>query len=312
MRASRRRTGFVDVDGLMGWRKLESAFHLDLNFPRHAAVRSGHDQQWNHENGSEWLAANPVLVPGLNALLLSSLQNSRTSGSTTNNTGPMALDTSDDPGNTLLLERTTEDPFAKLPRELSDAIFDFLCPTDVASLRLASCARFLPLSTWKSIIYKEMPWLWEAWDDKEPSFWALVSHHDLAKAIEKQQDALASFYETQAVYSSVIQEEMPEIWDEWSHDNQWLFQMPSSILTNYLDPESPALNPPTMLPQEGTNWCRLYYKIKTHWQDLQGLQNRQRIWNDVEEILNRISRYREEGKIQDGAITRARSSTDFL
>ncbi|KAL4767160.1 hypothetical protein BDW60DRAFT_220752 [Aspergillus nidulans var. acristatus] len=41
----------------------------------------------------------------------------------------------------------------------------------------------------------------------------------------------------------------------------------------------------------GTNWHRVYATIKRNWACLKGLHNRQRIWEDVAEIIRRIQKY---------------------
>ena len=45
------------------------------------------------------------------------------------------------------------------------------------------------------------------------------------------------------------------------------------------------------------NWYDCYCRLKFNGKDLKGLQNRRRIWRDVEEIVRRIENYRNEGKI---------------
>lgn len=57
----------------------------------------------------------------------------------------------------------------------------------------------------------------------------------------------------------------------------------------------PGADPTSLVPPEGTDWCRLYYVIKTQWQRFKGLRNRERIWTDIEEIFRRIAVYRNEG-----------------
>lgn len=53
------------------------------------------------------------------------------------------------------------------------------------------------------------------------------------------------------------------------------------------------------LPVGNTDWFSLYKHVKFSWQNLKGLQNRKRIWKDVNEIVTRIERYMGEGKIKD-------------
>ena len=90
--------------------------------PRYPAVQRGQTQWWLHHNEDGRLAANPILVQLLPPLLLSA---NRTS-----------------------LKPSSNDPFTKLPRGLSDAIVELSDPNDIASLRSASCAEDLLLSSW--------------------------------------------------------------------------------------------------------------------------------------------------------------------
>jgi hypothetical protein len=51
------------------------------------------------------------------------------------------------------------------------------------------------------------------------------------------------------------------------------------------------------LPQDRTNWYEVYRLIVTHWDQLKGLRNRQRIWKICATICERIEKLTEEGKI---------------
>lgn len=266
MRASRFRLGRVDIDGLAGWRMLESNWKRSDGPPRDPAVCRGRDQEWNHRSGDAWIVANPVLVPSLRSFLQSSW--------------------SPPPASYAQMQPRPDDPFLKLPRELSDAVLGLLSPLDRASLRLASCATYLPLSHWKNLLKEDMPWLWELWDDVEPYFWATMSLPALF-AETKRRDELEGHISEEV---NIVQEEIAEIGESWSRDQPW----PEK---SYATLQSAAKEPPITLPAENPNWCRVYYEIMTHADELHGLRNRQRIWTDVEEILRRIRKYRDEGKI---------------
>ena len=276
IRASRLRAGGIDVNGLAGWHRQQSDYESNWKFSRrYPAVVRGREQSWNHYRGDEWLAANPVLIPGLPSFLHSTLRQSQSS-----------------------VEKypTQKDPFAKLPRELNDAVFKLLSPVDIASLRLASYATHLPLVHWRQVIQEDMPWLWEIWDKEKPSFWVTTSFSAL-KAEQKRKEETE---EQRQRYRTVIGEDMPEIWDIMCQDRPWLTEEyavgPGASYANLGD-SVPDLS--AITSAEGINWCRLYYELKSHWEELKGLKNRQRIWEDVEEILRRIGKYREEGKIVD-------------
>lgn len=131
-----------------------------------------------------------------------------------------------------------------------------------------------------------MPWLWELWDDVKPYFWATMSLPALF-AEKKRRDELEGHISEEV---NIVQEEIAEIGESWSRDQPW----PE---TSYATLQSAAKEPPITLPAENPNWCRVYYEIMTHADELHGLRNRQRIWTDVEEILRRIRKYRDEGRI---------------
>ena len=137
-----------------------------------------------------------------------------------------------------------------------------------------------------------MPWLWEVWDPATPSsFWALTSVSALAKEKMRREDVARELQEQH----TVIKEEMPEILEAWwrehrVEDKPYRLCPPDFLL----EPEEP---PKTALSEENINWCRVYYKISNEWLDLPGLHNRQRIWRDVEKILERIRKLRDEGRI---------------
>ena len=118
---------------------------------------SANSPQWEHVVGSEYLAANPVDIPGLSCLLdyngfhrgralsidgICHAVFSRELGS-----GPC------DP---------KKDPFEDFPVELRITILEELRSKDIANLRLASKAfRPLPLSLFRKLLLQDMPWMWE-------------------------------------------------------------------------------------------------------------------------------------------------------
>lgn len=266
-RASRFRLGHVDIEGLIGWRMLESDWKPSNGPSHHPAVHRGIDQWWNHVSGDAWIAANPVLIPSLDPFL----QSSWAAGSASH----------------AQMEPRPDDPFLQLPRELSDAILSLLSPLDRASLRLASCATYLPLSLWEQLLKEDMPWLWELWDNAEPCFWATMSLPTLF-AEKKRRDEIQRHISKQV---DIANEETPEISETWGRDRPRP-EKPHATL------QSPAARePPIALPASNPNWCRVYYEIMTRADELQGLRNRRRIWTDVEDIVRRIRGYRDEGTI---------------
>lgn len=268
-RVSRLRTGRVDVAGLMGWRILESDYETDRSFPHREAVKESHQQEWHHRRGDQWLAANPIVVPGLGrALCLAVSENNALSKD-----NPKGMSGS-------------EDPFSRFPREIADAILDLLSPVEIAALRLADCARFLAIESWYRQLREEMPWLWEVWDTTLPSFWATTTVSALSAERKRNEETERQWLAAR----DVIQQEMPEVMETWEMENP-------REAESYAACGNDGLKDVMVLPKDKTNWCRAYYEIRRNREALKGLQKRERIWKAVEEIFRRIDVYRGEGRI---------------
>lgn len=117
--------------------------------PNHPAVDRGSDQWWTHREDDEFLAANPLHIPGLSALLESSR---REQDAFVPRASPF--------GARSATSNVTEDIFGKLPEEIRDIIVAPLDSKDVANLRLASRSfRHLPHTLWHDLMKKDMPWI---------------------------------------------------------------------------------------------------------------------------------------------------------
>ncbi|KAJ4128221.1 hypothetical protein NW768_008509 [Fusarium equiseti] len=240
-RASLRRQGVVDVEGLVQWWRLEGDYDGFEEFPRAQAVMDGGEQWWAHNLGDEYIVANPCFVPGLEPLLQSSEQ----ANGSDNGGSELA---------TMSISTANYDPFAKLPAEIKHAILIELSFKDIASLKLVSRAfQHLPNSVLYEVTVRDTPWLYEAWSSLPISFWATTTKEAL---VEKWDDGRDAFNRS-------------------AH---------------------PAV-PVRQLSRTGTDWLRLHAEIFRNQKGLLGLKNRRRIWKDCEEILDRIDKYRKEGKI---------------
>lgn len=194
-------------------------------FPRAFPVKNGWGQCWRHDIGAEFLAANPVNVPGLDTRIaqycqkISDYGDEDYQGADADNT---ILRTRsylrmrpkiDDP----LKLRASRDPFQKLPLELVHRILDYLSSKDLARIRLATRSFWqFHESIFRRFLYEDMPWLWEVKD----------------------------------------------------------------------------------IPSSGADWYDLYMMAKFIWCNIKGWQKRRMIWQDIEEIVKRIGKYREEGMIE--------------
>lgn len=118
--------------------------------PRELAVTNGQDGMWHHEPGCEYLAANPVKIPGLPALYKAAK-----TGSASKSIFPTPEDG----------KVSDRDPFAKLLAEIKLMIIDYMPAKDIANLRLCTRAvRQLPNILFRRLLLEEMPWMWEVKD----------------------------------------------------------------------------------------------------------------------------------------------------
>ncbi|KAF5639246.1 hypothetical protein F52700_4098 [Fusarium sp. NRRL 52700] len=95
-------------------------------------------------------------------------------------------------------------------------------------------------------------------------------------------------------------------------DNPWLYEAWSSLPISFWATTTQteikqkierggdihATPRPVKLPGKGeTDWLRVQVELSKNWKTLLGLQNRRRIWDDCQVILNRVDKYRKQGKI---------------
>jgi hypothetical protein len=266
----------------MGWYYYEHDYRDVYSFPHHPDVKSSASQFWQHTQGLEYLAANPLFVPALDPILRSIV----VSDSTFNSQVGAFVATEAVPA------RVSKDILNTLPEELRLEVLAYLPSKDIANLRLASHTfRQLPVLLWRRLIREEMPWLWEVWTEDEPFKWATVSFDQLKQdATEKQvlEEELASM-------RAIVEQELPELVEAWEESERALIPIRPDVQV-----ESHAQVLRSMawkLPPRKINWFALYTLITRQWKDLKGLHNRARIWKAVEEIIRRIKKYRTEGKI---------------
>ena len=76
-------------------------------------------------------------------------------------------------------------------------------------------------------------------------------------------------------------------------------QLPIILFRKRLVQDMPWFFEARDMPASSTDWFKLYTMLKGCWQDIKGLRNRKRIWKDVNEIMDRVERYRKGGQIVD-------------
>ncbi|RFU72410.1 hypothetical protein TARUN_9860 [Trichoderma arundinaceum] len=279
IRISKQKMGTVSLDSLM---QLRSNHFCDRFGERHPDVADARSDGWNWHCmiGSEYLAANPIFIPGFRALCEAAVSDAE---GFDNRRSPFP-DRSEDGELSVL-----QDPFLKLPAELKQAIVWNLDSRDIAALRLASRAFYhLPMTLWHTLIVREMPWVYEAWcDDATPYPWALADASDL-KQMREQAEAYSLERDRRAEVLKTNEPDFYPIWEKNEPRSPPWFETPEfqAQLKQSLDRKM-AMGP-IVLPRDRTNWYQLYKDIKTNEDKLKGLRNRKRIWANVGDIVDKV------------------------
>ena len=127
--------------------------------PRDRAVILGRKQWWHHEPGFEYLAANPVNIPGLPALLQTSQSRS---GDSSEVMSSSEVKRSQPDETSEGFRADSADPFRSVPTEVTSMVLDYLSSKDIANLRLATRAfRQIPALQFRRLLLEDMPWMWE-------------------------------------------------------------------------------------------------------------------------------------------------------
>ena len=247
----------------MLWQEDESAKGTVYAFPHGPAVKKLQDQTWICQPSYEWVMANALYVPGLQDLFKSCTDESADISPRVG-----ALDTAHDQ---IARISCAHDPLCDVPLEIRDELLSYLGSAGIANLRLASRAfTHLPISLWRRLVIKEMPWLWEAWSDAIPSYWA--TKYATETIIHQQLD----HYE----YDDLEERKLTLLPIQWAEDEARYDETTKKPLSR---------GDSLVLPKHGTNWYKLFVALKGPEKDLdKGLRNRRRIWRDVEEIVKQI------------------------
>jgi hypothetical protein len=163
---------------------------------------------------------------------------------------------------------TSGDICDKLPEELRDMMLADLGSQDVANLRVASRSfRHLPYTLWHDLMKKEVPWIWEAWNDRPYPFMSrttkteLIAHDETIQSLVQAAAALPLGSQQRAVQE-----------DRIAHDEAE-FHKPHLV---------------EQLDRLHTDWYFLYCQLRREWRNIKGLQNRERIWKASEFVVRRV------------------------
>lgn len=251
----------------MNWRNAEFDWDAFESFPRAKDVKRSQQQWWSHEPGTEYLVANPLYVPGLPEILLAAVKDE---GLCASYDPSYEIESSQSPTNRPTPSHNSQADFLfVLPAEIRLMVIDYLSSSDITSLSIASKAfTELPNTVWYRLVRREMPWLWEAWDESEcihkPLLWTNVTTADI-KSVIRARD----------IYARALCEDFHT---EHAAERVAEYRFPLSVIM----PEQ------VKLPRVNTDWCHVLVQIQLNWDKLKGLRNRQRIWIDVEEVVRRI------------------------
>ncbi|KAI6796882.1 hypothetical protein KC363_g3038 [Hortaea werneckii] len=155
-RISLRHLGRVDIDGLWRLRQERGSFvnRFDGMLPGSHDVKWVSQESYSAVPGTEYLAADPVDVPGLSTLIQGCLAK-----------GEDVCESVFDASELMIDSAEHSDPFLRLPPELQHDLLRQLSRRDVANLRFVSPAfKQLPQIYFRHLVEAEMPWLWEVSD----------------------------------------------------------------------------------------------------------------------------------------------------
>jgi len=176
-----------------------------------------------------------------------------------------------------------KDPFSQLPPELRQLLPLYLARSDIANLRLASASfRQLPQLYFQNLVRTEMPWIWEL-DTSEGRcdwymLWCKLHAADGGAGMdEKERQWLEDVRRRKLDALDKVQEEYrksksrPRTLDLKEDRKRRVKKVEEEA-----DAEIKAGYESGMWPPRTIN-------------ELRGLRNRRRIWEDLEEIVRRIS-----------------------
>ncbi|PPJ57650.1 hypothetical protein CBER1_00109 [Cercospora berteroae] len=150
------------LGGLLSWwrNNIHQKIFSQDSGPRSRCGEVGklNEQWWSHENGTEYIAANPLFIPNLAKVIADATTPHPIDGNSGAFDLPKATNFSPSPG----------DLFATLPAELRLNILTELSSEDLCNLRLVSRSfRQLPLTLYHEMLMKNMKFFWEAWPARD-------------------------------------------------------------------------------------------------------------------------------------------------
>jgi hypothetical protein len=156
-----------------------------------------------------------------------------------------------------------------------DLVLAHLSSRDIANLRLVSRAFYhLPITLWHDLMQKEMPWIWEAWTDR--------AYPGLTCTTRNELDAIDEMLKSQVWALEAL----------YGDQRAAIEQANCERNKRYAELLEPW--PVRQLDRLRTDWYWLYCRINGEWENIKGLQNRERIWKTLEFVVRRVDRPEED------------------
>jgi hypothetical protein len=232
--------------------------------PMHESVSVCGGQWFVHNPGSEFTVAQPLQILALTTIFEAA---QRPDDFDAKELSPFGAKETTATNN-------SSDIFGKLPGELRDMVLTSLGSKDIANLRLASRTfRHLPVTLWRELLKKELPWIWEAWSERPYPFMSCTTRPELEAHDRAVKDG------TRAA-QRLGDEEKTKQMELVARDNA-AFREPRAA---------------QHLSRLRTDWHYLYCRLAREWKNIKGLQNRERIWKTIEYIVRRIADPEEDSK----------------
>lgn len=301
-KASYRRLGCVDLDAIWHWREMQHdpyayGLTVDETLPGAEILRGRklENDPWCHHPGDEWLAANPVEVPGLSDTLA-------------NCSVTPKIDSK--------LQSASAYLFA-LPAELVDHVLSFLGQRDlIAAAGTCHLLRFHAQPLFKAYTIQDLSWFWELFEGEAyptspdwPATWDPCNPPGLD--VPELPLGLATAEEEKEICNQVI-EDHPELIGVGNAVRTLNFLRREIILNPYRTKIEWSLREwdtfradvtdwirrpaSSSHSDEGTlDWIRLWHSLHPSTTLYPGIRNRARIWKDCNRILDHRSRMREQG-----------------
>ncbi|KAG5782521.1 hypothetical protein H9Q73_003822 [Fusarium xylarioides] len=299
-KASLRRLGYVELNGLWHWREMRNMpasygvedriperIRKQVRLPQLQRARQQWDWPWCHIPGDEWLVANPVEIPGLSRVLESCMKDLNIKGYT---------------------QQTTW--FLALPSETIQHILSFLNITNLDNAAKTCRAMFkLAQPIFRKKVVRDMPWLWEVLENNEypvsrdclPTWDPLcplgIPPPTLPVGLESEE-------EEEERWAPILVEnpEMEQVCNATKAVNR---QRREEIIAPYREKLKALLkdwhsfrrNVEAWIhgknERRDMNWRRVWFLFNPATSPLPGIRNRARIWKDCESVMDFVALARE-------------------